>query len=562
MTVEYDLIVIGGSTAGTYAAVAAAHLNARVALVENEQLQTNLLGHSAIYTQALTQVGLVAQQVRDAPQFGIHFSVADSTKHQQVPSVALTEAIQWATTVVSTCSELNSPPVLASLGVDVITGRGEFCRRPHLGFVVNDRRLRARAYLIATGSRPAVPDIEGLQTIGYLTPADIWQEGLKEGLHVGKLKVEQELQVEEELQVGRLQVESDAQGVATASLSSQSSNLPYPSGTATPKGNAYGQQPSILENIQPSTLQGSWVVVGGGPIGTQLAQTLARLNCDVTLVVRAAQILSKEDPEASRLVQAQLEAEGVRVLTESPVTQVRRIDDKKWVQAGNHAIEADEILLATGQQPNVESLNLEGVGVKVHRQGLELNEKLQTTNPRIYACGDVIGGYQFAHIAQYEASIALKNALFAPLFKVDYRGIPWAIFCDPQLARVGLTEAQARLRYGKEVFVVRQYFKTLDKAQLLGETTGFCKIIGRQNGEILGASIVGPDASELIGAIALAIRQKIKVGAIADLPQVSPTLSEITQKTALEWQRQRLSRNQTLQNVLEGFFNLRRNWSS
>ena len=562
MTVEYDLIVIGGSTAGTYAAVAAAHLNARVALVENEQLQTNLLGHSAIYTQALTQVGLVAQQVRDTPQFGIHFSVADSTKHQQVPSVALTEAIQWATTVVSTCSELNSPPVLASLGVDVITGRGEFCRRPHLGFVVNDRRLRARAYLIATGSRPAVPDIEGLQTIGYLTPADIWQEGLKEGLHVGKLKVEQELQVEEELQVGRLQVESDAPSVATASLSSQSSNLPYPSGTATPKGNAYGEQPSTLENLQPSTLQGSWVVVGGGPIGTQLAQTLARLNCDVTLVVRAAQILSKEDPEASRLVQAQLEAEGVRVLTESPVTQVRRIDDKKWVQAGNHAIEADEILLATGQQPNVESLNLEGVGVKVNRQGLELNEKLQTTNPRIYACGDVIGGYQFAHIAQYEASIALKNALFAPLFKVDYRGIPWAIFCEPQLARVGLTEAQARLRYGKEVFVVRQYFKTLDKAQLLGETTGFCKIIGRQNGEILGASIVGPDASELIGAIALAIRQKIKVGAIADLPQVSPTLSEITQKTALEWQRQRLSRNRTLQNFLEGFFNLRRNWSS
>jgi len=562
MTVEYDLIVIGGSTAGTYAAVAAAHLNARVALVESEQLQTNWLGHGAIYTQALTQVGLVAQQVRDAPQFGIQFSVADSTKHQQVPSVELTEAMQWATTVVSTCSEQSSPPVLASLGVDVITGRGEFCRRPHLGFVVNDRRLRARAYLIATGSRPAVPDIEGLQTIGYLTPADIWQEGLKEGLHVGKLKVEEQLQVEEELQVGRLQVESDAPSVATASLSSQSSNLPYPSGTATPKGNAYGEQPSILENIQPSTLQGSWVVVGGGPIGTQLAQTLARLNCDVTLVVRAAQILSKEDPEASRLVQAQLEAEGVRVLTESPVTQVRRIDDKKWVQAGNHAIEADEILLATGQRPNVESLNLEGVGVKVHRQGLELNEKLQTTNPRIYACGDVIGGYQFAHIAQYEASIALKNALFAPLFKVDYRGIPWAIFCDPQLARVGLTEAQARLRYGKEVFVVRQYFKTLDKAQLLGETTGFCKIIGRQKGEILGASIVGPDASELIGAIALAIRQKIKVGAIADLPQVSPTLSEITQKTALEWQRQRLRRNRTLQNFLEGFFNLRRNWSS
>jgi pyruvate/2-oxoglutarate dehydrogenase complex dihydrolipoamide dehydrogenase (E3) component len=261
-------------------------------------------------------------------------------------------------------------------------------------------------------------------------------------------------------------------------------------------------------------------------------------------------------------VQAQLEAEGVRVLTESPVTQVRQIDDKKWVQAGNRAIEADEIILATGQLPNIESLNLEGVGVKFHRQGLELNEKLQTTNPRIYACGDVVGGYQFRHIAQYEASIALKNALFAPFFKVDYRGIPWAIFCDPQLAQVGLTEAQARQRYGKDVFVVRQYFKALDKAQILGETTGFCKIVGRLNGEILGASIVSPDASELIGTIALSVRQKLKVKAIANLPHISPTLSEITHKTALEWQRQRQSSNKTLQNLLESFFNLRRNWSS
>ncbi len=514
MTVEYDLIVIGSSTAGTHAALAAAHLNARVALVENEQLQMNWLGHGALYTQALTHISRVAQQVRDASQFGIYSSSADSAQQRQSPAIQLTEAMQWAQNVVSTCSEQTSPAILASLGVDVITGSGEFCRRPHLGFVVNNRRLRARGYLIATGSQPAIPNIEGLQTIGYLTPADIWSEGLK----TGRLQVEEGLQVE-------------------------SSNPP--------------------SNVQPSSLQlqGSWVVIGGDPIAVELAQTLARLNCDVTLVVSEPHILPKEDPEASHLVQAQLEAEGVRILTESPVTQVRWIDDKKWVQAGNRAIEADEILLATGQQPNVESLNLESVGVKFHAEGLQLNEKLQTTNPRIYACGDVAGGYHFAHIAQYEAGIALKNALFASLFKVDYRGIPWAIFCDPQLARVGLTEAQARRRYGKDVFVARQYFKTVDKAQMLGETTGFCKIVGRENGEILGASIVGPDASELVGAIALAIRQKIKVKAIANLPHVSSTLSEITHKTALEWQRQRQIRNKSLQNFVEGFFNLRRTWS-
>ncbi|HAG85502.1 MAG TPA: mercuric reductase, partial [Cyanobacteria bacterium UBA12227] len=308
-------------------------------------------------------------------------------------------------------------------------------------------------------------------------------------------------------------------------------------------------------------LSHSWIIIGGSPVGVELAQTLARLDCEVTLVVSEPHILFTEDSEASRLVQAQLEAEGIRVLTQSPVTQVREIEGKKWVQAGNRAIEADEILLATGFQPNIESLNLAGVGVKFSQQGLELNEKLQTTNPRIYGCGGLAGDDPFVHIAQYEASIALKNALFLPLFKVNYDGIPRTIFTEPQLAQVGLTEAQARRRFGKTVWVVRQYFKTLDKAQILGETTGFCKVIVRQNGEILGATIVGTEASELIGAIALLIRQKIKLGVIADLPYTSPTLSEIIQKTALEWQRQRFSRNKTLQNVLEGFFNLRRNWS-
>ena len=517
MTVEYDLIVIGGSRAGAYAAVAATRLHARVALVEPQPPQTNYLSSGAMYTQAFAQVGRVIQQVRDSPVMGVHLSTADAPKQQPVLSVQITQAMQWAKEVVDTYLEQNSLVILGSLGVDVITGAGEFCRLPHLGFVVNNRRLRARAYLIATGSRPEVPDIDGVEAINSCTPADIFQKGL---------------------QVNRLQVKNSSE---------------LDPGRST-----------VEDSNQPSTyqLQGSWVIMGGSPISLELAQTLVRLNCEVTLVADTSQILPKEDPEASLLVQAHLEAEGIRVFTESPVTQVRRIDDKIWVQAGDQAIEADEIVLATGYQPNVEGLNLEGVGVKYNRQGLVLNQKLQTTNPRIYACGDVAGGYPLAHIAQYEASIALKNALFFPVHKVDYRGIPWAIFCEPQVARVGLTEAQARRRYGKDVLVVRQSFKTLDKAQLLGETTGFCKLIGRQNGEILGALIVGLEATELMGVIALAIRHKMRMKALADLPLVSPTLSEIIHKTALEWQQQRHSRNKTLQNFWEGFFNLCRNWSS
>jgi len=474
MTVEYDLIVIGGSRAGIDAAITAAHLNARVALIESQPPQ---MGYGAVYTSSLTQIGRVAKQVQEAAQFGIHCQTAET------PLIDLTEAMQWSREVVSTCFEQHSPAILASLGVDVIDGTGEFCRRPYLGFVVNNRRLRARGYLIATGFRSVIPEIEGLQTAGYLTP-ETWQQDF------------------------------------------------------------------------PQQLPTSLVVIGNGGIAIQLAQTLARLNYDVTLVVSTSHILPDEDPEASGLIQAQLEAEGMRVLTESLVTQVRNIDGKKWVQAGNQALETDEIMLAIGQQPNFESLNLEGVGVKFNSQGIVLNQKLQTTNSRIYACG-----FNQDNIARYEANIAVKNVLFAPVFKVDYWGMPGAVLGDPQLARVGLTEAQARQRYGKDVMVARQYFKTLAKAQILGETTGFCKIVGRQNGEILGVVIVGEQASELIGTIAFCIRQKLKINAIANLLYTSPTLSEIMQQTAQEWQRQSLRRNKRLHNFLENWFNLRRNWS-
>ncbi|MFP4124258.1 MAG: dihydrolipoyl dehydrogenase family protein [Coleofasciculus sp.] len=567
MTKDYDLIVIGNSRAGAYAALAATQLKARVALIEPENLQSNWLGQEALYNQALMQVGRVLQQVRKAPKFGIdsaiNYSIPDTAELEKqlvkqsgevcrdepwqvgeaekedirtylnplestahFPTVEIPDAMEWAEMVVSTCSEATSPAILASFGVDIISGNGEFCRLPHLGFVVNNRRLRARAYLIATGSCPEIPDIDGLETIRYFTPRDIWKQVDK-----SKYKV-----------IG---------ANLTDTVPEETDKVTKP----TPQG-----KPKNLEETIPFQLQKNWLVVGSTPNAVELAQTLARLDCQVTLAVSEAYIFPQEDLDASRLVQAQLEAEGIRVLTQSPVTQVRWIEGQKWVQVGNRAIETDEILLATGQTPNIESLNLAGVGVKFSRKGLKLNQKLQTTNPRIYACGDVIGGYQFEHIAEYEASIAIKNALFFPRWTVDYQGIPWVIFTDPTLARVGLTEAQARRRYGKQVWVVRQYFKTLDKAQILGETTGFCKLVLRRNGTILGGLIVGANADELIGAIALLIRHKIKVGSLAKMPQASPTMSEILYKTAQEWQRQRLEGNKMLQNMLEGFFNWRRKW--
>jgi len=489
VTIDYDVVIIGGSLAGRYAALTATQLKAKVALVEpkaNGAVLSVNAPYGLIYHHALNEIGNLTQELGKAAQFGLHASCADTTEKCQI-SVDVPQAMLYAKAVVSNVQEQHSPALLAAKGVDVIVGSGQFQSSPHLAFTVNERLLRARTYLLATSVR-IIPEIEGLQKTGFLTLSEIWQ-----------------------------------------SLSSR-----------TPPKN--------------------WVIIGGVPQSIELAQTLARLGFCVTLIVDRPYILSHADPEIAHLLCSQLEAQGVRVLTQTQVTQVRRIDHKKWLQAGDKAIETDEILVATGQQPNIESLNLAAVGVKWNQRRLLVNDKLQTTNHRIYACGDVIGGYDCPHIANYEARIALQNALFFPRFKVNYLCTPWAIFTQPMLTQVGLTEAQAKRRYSpEEVVVLRQSFKTLAVAQLRDEITGMCKLIILRNGEILGASVLGAEAGELINLIALAIAQKIKVNCLASLSSVYPSFSEIIEQTAREWSQQRLSSNVALQDFLENFFHFRRN---
>ncbi|MEH1828974.1 MAG: NAD(P)/FAD-dependent oxidoreductase [Nostoc sp.] len=483
MTNDYDIVIIGGSLAGYYAALAATQLRATVALVEPK------VDYGFTHHHALTEIAKLAQKLNNAAGSGIHATHTDTSEKSHI-SMAWQEAILYAQCVTSNLKEQHSPAILAAQGVDVVVGSGQFQSSPQLAFAVNNRLLRARTYLLATGSRPEIPEIEGLQGTGYLTLSNIWQ------------------------------------------------------------------------SLQGETLPKNWVIIGGIPQSIEIAQILARFGCSVTLVVKHPYVLPYLEPEIAILLQAQLEVEGVRVLTEKPVTQVKLIDDKKWIQAGDKAFETDEILVATGQQPNLESLNLATVGVKWHRRSLVVNDKLQTTNHRIYACGDVIGGYDFANIANYEAKIALNNALFFPRLRVNYCSTPWAIFSVPMLAQLGLTEAQAKRQFGRdEVLVLRQYFKTVVAAQLRDETTGMCKLIVLRNGEILGASILGGEAGELINLIALAISQKIKVKDLANLSPVYPSFSVILEQTAKEWSKQKLNSNIALQEFLEGFFHFRRNWN-
>ncbi|GAB4385377.1 MAG: FAD-dependent oxidoreductase [Elainellaceae cyanobacterium] len=298
------------------------------------------------------------------------------------------------------------------------------------------------------------------------------------------------------------------------------------------------------------------LIWGEDPRGIEIAQILNRLGSQVTLVTGGTRLLPLEDAEATHWLQAQLEAEGITLLTNASITQVKQLAGQIWIQAGDYALETDALLLATPHHLSLNALSLETVGVEWHLRGVCVNRKLQTTNSHIYACGEAIGGYFLPHLARYEAEIAVRNALFAPIKAVDYRSVAWALLTQPNLARVGLTEAQARRAYSNDIIVLKHFFKAFLKPQVQDETTGFCKLIVRHSGEILGAHIIGAEASEWIGAIALAIQHAIKLQTIESAAWISPSFSEIIGYLAQQWQWQR--RPHWQQSLMESWFNLRR----
>lgn len=473
MAVDYDLVVIGGGSAGLVAAAAATYLQAKVALVEVEKrLGGDCLHYGCVPSKSLIHASRVAYDVKHSQQFGIY---------SDLKGINMYEALGHVHRVIDIIQEHDSTERFESLGVEVIYGQGQF--RDKRTFEINGRSLKSRSFVIATGSSPALPPISGLKEAGYLTNQTIF---------------------------------------------------------------------SIKE--RPASL----AVIGGGPIGSELGQAFSRLGSQVTIFASHETILDKEDPEAARVVQRQMESEGIRILTNSRAETVEVIDGKKHITAGDETFAVDEILVATGRVPNVESLNLQAAGVEVGKQGITVNDKLQTSNPRIYAAGDVIGGYQFTHVAGYEGGVAMQNALLLPFKKANYSVIPWATFTDPELARVGMTEEQARKRYGDDIFVLKQDFGHVDRALAEAAGQGFAKIITRGNGEILGAHIVGPAAGELISEVVLAMSQGLKVGALKDMIHIYPTLTEVNSKAALQLAKQKFAKNQTLQGLLTRLFNVLR----
>jgi pyruvate/2-oxoglutarate dehydrogenase complex dihydrolipoamide dehydrogenase (E3) component len=476
MSPKYDLVVVGGGTAGLVSAAGAASLGARVALVERDKLGGDCLHNGCVPTKTLVKSARVAYLVNHAEEYGIKTSGA------KVDFPAVMDRMRGA---IQTVGEHDDPERFRELGVDVFLGHEARFTSPD-EVAVDGRRLASRSAIIATGSYPTAPPIDGLEEVGYLTN---------------------------------------------------------------------------VEALKLRWLPRSLIVVGSGPIGCEFAQIFARFGSDVTLVSTSPLPLPKEDAEIGELLKHFLCSDGVTFHGGYRAREARMEGDEKVLVARNdrgEEVEArgEEILIAAGRAPTAESLALENAGVELEKKGLRVDQNLRTTAPNIYGAGDITGLYLFTHVAEYQARAALRNALFPVKTKADHRVVPWTTFTDPEVARVGLTEGQAR-REHDHVKVFRQPFSGVDRAIADGEPNGLVKIVTGKRGKILGGHIIGPDAGNLIHEVVLAMQKNVPIGTLSTTIHVYPTLSQANQRAADNYYREKLFRDRN-QKVFSAFFGLRR----
>jgi pyruvate/2-oxoglutarate dehydrogenase complex dihydrolipoamide dehydrogenase (E3) component len=462
LALEYDLVIIGATVAARSAAIEAANLQARVALVLPQSAVGSGYAHGDLYPYALAQIATNSRRDRS---------------RQQLSSYPW----KYAQLAIERIEQQSSPALLAAMGIDTIVGTGEFCRRPQFAFQVEDRYLQARSYLVASGSVSHYPTIPGIQHAGYL--------------------------VRDRL-------------------------------------------PSLIDREIPF----KWAIIGSEAIGVELAQTLAKLGCEVTLIVESAQILPYEHADLANYMQAQLEAEGVSIYLETTVTNVGQDGNLKLVQTGAETIAVDEIFIALPDRPLLEPFNLTGVGVEYRDEGISIDNRFRTSHPQIYACGsvcgNVLGGYHSHSLTRYEAQIAARNALSWRKTRVDYRSynnLPWMVYTDPPLARVGMRVPDDRsdrdgyaIADDRRGFVVlKSYLKESVQGVLTNSTSGFCRMVVTRSGRILGAEIVAPTAADLIQIIAIAIQQKMTIASLNTFPCLSPSHTEFVYQAVQQWYKYR-----------------------
>ncbi|MDH3702301.1 MAG: FAD-dependent oxidoreductase [Alphaproteobacteria bacterium] len=277
------------------------------------------------------------------------------------------------------------------------------------------------------------------------------------------------------------------------------------------------------------------IVIGGGPIGSELAQAHRRLGARVT-ILEMFTVLGKDDPEVTDVVKRRMREEGIDLREGTAIKQIDRQGDAIAVtvekDGASEVIAGSHLLIAAGRAPNFGGLDLEAGGIDYSKVGIDVDARLRTSNKRVFAIGDVAGGYQFTHMAGYHAGIVIRNALFKLPAKVNYGAVPWVTYTDPEIAHVGQTEVQAQETLGRDIRILRFAFHENDRAQSEHETDGLIKVVTDKRGRVLGASIAGARAGELLLPWVMAVAQKQKIGTMASLIAPYPTLSEVSKRAA------------------------------
>jgi pyruvate/2-oxoglutarate dehydrogenase complex dihydrolipoamide dehydrogenase (E3) component len=445
----YDLAIIGAGSGGLSVAAAAAQFGQKVILFEKGRMGGDCLNYGCVPSKALIAAAKQAHVFRTSSPYGI--SAAE-------PKVDFKKVHAHIRKVIAAIEPNDSVARFEKLGVKVVLSAAKF--RDAKTLEAGNEVFAAKRFVIATGSRPAVPAIAGLETIPYFT------------------------------------------------------------------------NETIFEN---TVLPRHLIIIGGGAVGMELAQAYRRLGSEVT-VIEAFEPLAKNDPELTAIVLESLRREEVKIFAHSAITKISKANSGIAVETAGHGkIIGSHLLVATGRVANVEGLNLEAAGVVYTTKGVTVDESLRSSQKHIYAIGDVAGGLQFTHVANYHAGLVIRNALFRlPVInRADI--IPHVTFTDPEFAQVGLTETEAQKKFGPFIKVVRWPFHNNDRAQAEGKTSGLIKAIIGKRGKILGVGIVGANAGEIIQPWILAMTEGLKIRAIAGMVAPYPTLGESNRRVAVNY---------------------------
>ncbi|MHA1598060.1 MAG: dihydrolipoyl dehydrogenase family protein [Alphaproteobacteria bacterium] len=447
-TLKVDICVIGAGSGGLSVAAGASQMGATVALVERGLMGGDCLNTGCVPSKALLAAGHAAKAIDRAGTFGIHAGEA---------SIDAAAVYGHVRDVIDGIAPMDSVERFEGLGVRVIQATGKFTGPAEV--TAGDTVIRARRFVIATGSRALVPPIPGIDDVAYLTNETIFDG------------------------------------------------------------------PDLPDHL---------LVIGGGPIGIEMAQAHRQLGARVT-VLEMGSILPHDDGELVDVVRTQLLddeidiREGVTVVgvekSGDGVAVLLQVDDRR------ERIEGTHLLVAAGRKANVDGLGLDLAGIDYSPGGIAVDARLRTSNKKVFAIGDVAGGLQFTHVAGYHAGIVIRNALFRLPAKADYRAVPWVTYTSPELAQVGLNEDAARKNHG-DIRVLRWPYADNDRARAEHLCDGLIKVITTPKGRILGAGIAGAHAGELIGTWVLAVSKNMKIGDIAQMIAPYPSLGEISKRAA------------------------------